>query len=105
MRDKLSGGARAGAVSDDDAQAMAIQILGWITGQPDLLSRFMALSGVDGGSIRQAAAEPGFLAGVTSFVMAHEPTLMSFCTENDVKVERVVACHHKIAGPDAESWL
>jgi hypothetical protein len=100
----MSGTGRPVAPGDDEAQAMAISILGWITSRPELLGRFMALTGVDGGSIRQAAAEPGFLAGVISFVMAHEPTLMSFCAENDVKAELVVACHHKLAGPEAESW-
>jgi hypothetical protein len=100
----MSGRDRPVTISDDDAQTMAIRILGWITGQPELLSRFMALTGVDGASIRSAAAEPGFLAGVTDFVMAHEPTLMAFCEENDVKAEMVVACHHRLAGPESENW-
>jgi len=104
MRDKSSGGGRPVVVSDDDAQSMAITILGWITGRPDLMSRFMALTGVDGGSIRQAAAEPGFLAGVTGFLMAHEPTLLAFCEENEVKAEMVAACHHRLAGPESENW-
>lgn len=95
---------RIGAVSAEDAEAMAIQILNWLIGQPDLLGRFMALVGVDAGSIRRAAAEPGFFAGVTGFVMAHEPTLLAFCAENDVKAERVAACHHRLAGPESESW-
>lgn len=93
-----------GAVCADDAEATAIQILAWLTGQPDLLGRFLALTGVEAGSIRQAAAEPGFLAGVTGFVMAHEPTLMAFCEESGVGPERVAACHHRLAGPESESW-
>ena len=104
MRDKLPARERIGAVRAEDAEAMAIEILGWLVGQPDLLNRFMALVGVDAGSIRRAAAEPGFLAAVTGFVMAHEPTLMAFCEENDVKAERVAACHHKLAGPESENW-
>jgi hypothetical protein len=95
---------RIGAVSAEDAEAMAIQILSWLIGQPDLLNRFMALVGVDAGSIRRAAAEPGFLAAVTGFVMAHEPTLLAFCAENDIKAERVAACHHRLAGPESENW-
>ncbi len=31
--------------------------------------------------IRQAAGEPGFLAGVLQFILAHEPTLMRFAEE------------------------
>jgi hypothetical protein len=95
---------RMGAISAEDAEAMAIEILGWLIGQPDLLNRFMALVGIDAGSIRRAAAEPGFLAAVTGFVMAHEPTLLTFCEQNDVSAERVAACHHRLAGPESESW-
>lgn len=95
---------RIGAASAEEAEAMAIQILGWLISQPDLLNRFMALVGVDAGSIRQAAAEPGFLGAVTGFVMAHEPTLLAFCEQNDVRAERVVACHHRLAGRESESW-
>jgi hypothetical protein len=88
----------------EDAEAMAIQILGWLISQPDLLNRFMALVGVDAGSIRRAAAEPGFLPAVTGFVMAHEPTLLAFCDQNDVKAERVAACHARLSGPESENW-
>ena len=100
----MPGRERIGVVSAEDAESMAIQILGWLISQPDLLNRFMALVGVDAGSIRQAAAEPGFLGAVTGFVMAHEPTLLAFCEQNDVRAERVVACHHRLAGPESESW-
>lgn len=100
----MPGRERIGAATTEDAEAMAIQSLSWLIGQPDLLNRFMALVGVEASSIRQAAAEPGFLAAVTGFLMAHEPTLLAFCTENDVQAERVAACHHKLAGPESENW-
>ena len=100
----MPGRERIGAVSAEDAEAMAIQILSWLIGQPDLINRFMALVGVDASSIRRAAAEPGFLAAVTGFVMAHEPTLLAFCAENGVRAEWVAACHHRLAGPESENW-
>ena len=98
----MPAGARPAPVDAGEAEAMAISILAWLTGRPDLLGRFMALSGVDGGSIRQAAREPGFLAGVTGFVMAHEPTLLAFCADSDIRAERVAACHRELAGPEGE---
>ncbi|MCB1444259.1 MAG: DUF3572 domain-containing protein [Rhizobiaceae bacterium] len=100
----MPGGRKTAAPGGEEAEAMAIRILGWLTGQPELLGRFLALTGIEAGSIRRAAAEPGFLAGLTGFVMAHEPTLMAFCAENDVKADRVSACHHRLAGPESENW-
>jgi hypothetical protein len=45
------------------------------------LPRFLAITGIEATSIRRAAAESGFLAGVLQFVLAHEPTLLRFCAE------------------------
>jgi hypothetical protein len=64
-----------------DAEAVAVRALGFVAGDPELLPRFLAITGIEAGSIRRAAAEPGFLAGVLQFVLANEPTLMRFCEE------------------------
>lgn len=61
------------------AEEVAIEALGFIAGDPVLLPRFLAISGIEADQIRQAAREPGFLAGVLQFLMAHEPSLTAFC--------------------------
>ena len=63
---------------NSDAEALAIEALGFIAADPDLLPRFLALTGIEASSIRMAAREPGFMAGVLNFILAHEPTLLSF---------------------------
>lgn len=65
----------------DDAEAVAIAALGFVASDPELMSRFLAISGIDPATIRRAAGEPGFLAGVLDFVLAHEPTLLRFAEE------------------------
>ena len=65
----------------ENAEALAIRALGFVAADPELLPRFLAISGIDAGAIRQAAREPGFLAGVVQFIVAHEPTLMRFAEE------------------------
>jgi hypothetical protein len=62
----------------EGAEAIAIQALGFIASDPDLLPRFLSITGIEASAIRHAAREPGFLAGVLQFVLAHEPTLLSF---------------------------
>ncbi|MHC5232106.1 DUF3572 domain-containing protein [Brucella sp. LJL56] len=64
-----------------DAEAIAIEALGWLAQDKDLLPRFLALTGIEATSIRQAALEPGFLAGVLQFFLAHEPTLIRYCED------------------------
>jgi hypothetical protein len=65
----------------EQAEAMAIRALGFVAADPELLPRFLAITGIEASAIRLAAREPGFLAGVLHFVMAHEPTLLRFCEE------------------------
>lgn len=74
-----------------DAEQLAIAALGYIATDPTLLPRFLALTGIEANQIRQVATEPGFLAGVLQFVLAHEPTLTAFCEASDTKPERVGA--------------
>ncbi|HTV71855.1 MAG TPA: DUF3572 domain-containing protein [Rhizobiaceae bacterium] len=66
---------------DENAEQIAIVALGFVAGDPELLPRFLTLTGIDPAGIRAAAREPGFLAGVLQFILAHEPTLMKFAEE------------------------
>lgn len=68
----------------EDAEDLAIHALGFIAADAELLPRFLALTGIEASQIRQAAREPGFLAGVLQFIAAHEPTLLRFAESADV---------------------
>jgi hypothetical protein len=89
-------GIRSGAVQ---AEEIAGTVLGWLAGEPDMLSRFMALSGMQPQQLRYAVNDPQFLAGMIDFLMAHEPTLMAFCEATGTKPEAVAAASHHYSGP------
>ncbi|MCT8989409.1 DUF3572 domain-containing protein [Chelativorans sp. SCAU2101] len=80
----------------DDAETIAIQALSFIAGDPELLPRFLAITGIDAGQIRQAAREPGFLAGVLQFLLAHEPTLMAFTQASGLAPQEIAAAHRAL---------
>ncbi len=82
------------------ADETAIAILGWLASEPDLLGRFLALTGTDLSSLRHAARDPGFLAGVVDFLMGHEPTLLAFCEATGTLPQDVVYAHAVLSGPD-----
>ena len=82
-----------------DAEATAVAILGWLAGEPDLLSRFLALTGVAPTEVRNAVNDPGFLAGLVDFLMSHEPTLLAFSAATGVTPEAVVHAHAVLSGP------
>ena len=74
-----------------DAEALAIAGLGFIAADPELLPRFLALTGIEASSIRIAAGEPGFLAGVLNFILGHDQTLRRFAEHVGTTPETVAA--------------
>lgn len=68
----------------EHAEMIAIKALGYVASDPQLFSRFSAISGVEAGQIRDAAQEPGFLAGVLQFILAHEPTVLAFAEAEQI---------------------
>src|SRR5262245_55822601 len=59
---------KASGRSREAAESLAIQALNFLATEPARLSRFLALSGLEAQSIRTAAAESGFLAGVLTYL-------------------------------------
>lgn len=88
---------------EPQAAETAAAVLGWIAGEPDILSRFLALSGLDPQNLRHIATDPGFLGGVLDFIMSHEPDLMRFCETSGMKPEDVAAAWRKLSGPGLDS--
>lgn len=82
------------------AEETAIAILGWLANEPELLGRFLELTGTDPTSLRNAVNDPGFLAGIVDFLMGHEPTLLAFCEATGTRPEDVVRAHAMLSGPD-----
>ena len=81
------------------AEDVAVAILGWLAGEPELLARFLALTGVAPSEVRNAVGNPGFLAGLVDFLMSHEPTLLAFSDATGIKPEAVVHAHAALSGP------
>lgn len=82
MREQMM--ARSETPDRAGAEALAIRALAFIAADATLLPRFLALTGIEAKDVRAAAQEPGFLAGVLQFVLAHEPTLMQFAAESGI---------------------
>ncbi|MCX7305357.1 MAG: DUF3572 domain-containing protein [Hyphomicrobiales bacterium] len=87
--------------NQEGAEALAIRALGFIAADPELLQRFLAITGIEAASIRNAAREPGFLAGVLQFIAAHEPTLLRFAEETGTPPTDVSAALRALPFGDA----
>ena len=86
-------------------EAVAVAALSWIAANDDMRDRFLALTGIEAGQIRRAAEEPGFLAGVLDFLLAHEPSLMAFCNDTETDPEVVQRAREELMGDPGNEWL
>jgi hypothetical protein len=93
---KTSAGTR------EAAESIAIQALNFLASDPPRLARFLAVSGLEPGSIRTAAAEPSFLAGVLDHLGSEEALLVAFSADVGIEPAEVDRARAVLAGRDWE---
>ncbi len=64
-----------------DAEILAISALSFLATDPDRLSRFLAVTGLESGDLRRAAAGAGFLPAVLDYLLADEALLVAFAAD------------------------
>ena len=80
------------------AQSLAIDALAYLSNTPDLMQRFLALTGIEASQIRAAASEPHFFAGVLKFFTSHEPTLLAYCEATETPPRSFQAALNALPG-------
>ena len=88
---------RQGAAAAEVAEVLAIQALAFIAEDGERLGRFLPLTGLGPGEIRQAAQERAFLAGVLEYINGDEALLLSFANYAEVDPAHVVAAEQVLA--------
>lgn len=81
----------------EEAEALALQALHYISAQPERISRFLALSGLEVQDLRRAAAAPEFLAGVLDHLISDEALLLEFAADAGIEPQRAAAAQRRLA--------
>jgi hypothetical protein len=84
------------ALSTDEAEGLAIDALRFMAGEPEYLARFLAETGIGPDTLRTAASDPGFLAGVLEFVMSDETLLLTFVEHKRIRPTLVAVARHRL---------
>jgi hypothetical protein len=66
-------------MQQDTAETIAIQALGWLASDEDLLPVFMGASGVSADDMRTRANDPTFLISLLDFITMDDAWVMRFC--------------------------
>lgn len=76
-------------LSREDAELLAVQAFSFIAEEPERLGAFLAATGLMSASIREAARDPGFLAGVLDHMLGDESLLIAFADSAGIDPARV----------------
>jgi len=85
-----------------DAEALALQALGFLASEPERLEPFLASTGLGPGTLRAAAAQPGFLLAVLDHIAAADSLLLEFAANAGIDPQLVVTARDRLAGPSPD---
>jgi hypothetical protein len=86
------------SVATEAAEQLAIQALSFIASDATQLGRFLALTGIGPAEIRDAAREPGFLAGVLDHVAGDERLVVAFAADAGIEPDQVAQARTALSG-------
>lgn len=90
--------AHTGGMDREAARTLGIQALGFLAEHPDLMNRFLQLSGFEANDLRAASRHLSFFASLLDFLLADERTLLSFADHAGLDPSRVAVARHVLAG-------
>ena len=79
--------------TSEDAEALALQALTFILSEPERLSRFLALTGMDLQGIRASAASVDLQSATLEYLLSDESLLLTFCQERGVDPATIAPMH------------
>jgi Protein of unknown function (DUF3572) len=87
-------------ITASEAENIALKAFLFLAADDERMQRFIGLSGFDVGNAREAAAAPGFLAGVLAHYLNDEDAIVAFCEAEKIHPLSVAIAYRMIPGGD-----
>ena len=89
-------------LTEEAAEGLAIQALTFIARDGERLGGFLAATGIGPAEIRDASAEPGFLAGVLEYLVSDDGLIVQFAAETGLDPADVGRAYAALGGAPRE---
>jgi Protein of unknown function (DUF3572) len=86
-------------LTQEQAEMLAIQALGFIGEEPERLGRFLDMTGIPVEHIRAAARERSFLAGVLEHMLGDEKLLILFADSAGIDPAEIAGARSALGRP------
>jgi len=91
MAQKFSG-------DTEGAQMIALNALGYLAADEDLLDPFLSSTGLALGDLRAGATDSAFLAGILDYFLQNEALLLAFAGASELAPETIVRARQRLPG-------
>jgi len=91
-------------MKQESAEVIAIQALGWLAGNDELLPVFLGSTGASAQDIAARAGEPEFLGSVLDFLLMDDAWVVGFCDAAGVAYDRVAPARMALPGGNLPNW-
>ena len=94
----------AETVRQEDAETVALKALAWLASDEEMLRHFCAATGAEPSALREAAADPQFLAGVLDFLALDDAWVTAFAENAGVATDAPLRARAALPGGDLPHW-
>lgn len=92
------------SMTRDAAETLALECLGWLAGDEELLPIFMGATGAGADDLRERAQDPVFLGSVLDFVMMDDAWVLRFCEAHARPGEALMQARAALPGGEQVHW-
>lgn len=91
-------------MTPDQAEGIALNMLGWLVGNEELLPVFVGATGADQDTLRESAGDPQFLAAMLDFLMMDDQWVMQACDAQGLAYGQVTSVRQALPGGADFHW-
>lgn len=92
------------SLNSEAAETIALQALGWIAGNDELLPVFLGASGASIDDLKTRAQDPEFLGALLDFLTMDDAWVMAFCDAAGLTYETPLAARQALPGGAQTHW-
>lgn len=91
-------------LSKDAAETLALQALGWLVNNDELMPVFLGATGASAEDLRAQAGHPAFLASILEFLTMDDAWVVAFCDAVGEDYMVPMMARQVLLGESARHW-
>ena len=92
------------SMKQEAAETIALQALGWLAGNEDLLPVFLGSTGAVADDLRERVADADFLGSILEFVMMDDAWVTQFCDMAGLSYDMPMMARAALPGGKTVYW-